>query len=96
MRERAQIVLEPELKRRGQAKAAALGITFAEYLRRLITSDLADARSKPDISAIFDLGASRTPTNVARDKEKMIGEAAWEEDLRSIGWKSRRRAPTRG
>jgi len=96
MRKRAQIVLDPELKRRGQAKAAALGVTFAEYLRRLIASDLSDARSKPDISAIFDLGASGTPTNIARDKDKMIGEAAWQEHLRSIGRKPRRRAPTRG
>jgi hypothetical protein len=48
---------------------------------------------KPDISILFDLGASAQPTNIARDKDKMIGQALWEEHLRKTGSKPRRRTP---
>jgi hypothetical protein len=34
---------------------------------------------------MFDLGASAEPTNIARDKDKLIGESAWMEYLRDIG-----------
>jgi hypothetical protein len=75
MNARTQITMDPELQRRAQAKAAKLGISFAEYIRRLVASDLdAKKQAKPDISIMFDLGASGQPTNVARDKDKMIGQ----------------------
>ena len=78
--------MEPELQRRAQAKAAELGISFAEYIRRLVAGDLGETKkSKPDISCLFDLGASAEPTDIARDKDKMIGQAAWEEYLRDTG-----------
>jgi hypothetical protein len=73
------------LTRRARAKAAALGISFAEYVRRLVSDDLGAPRPKPDISIVFDLGASGEPTNIARDKDKMIGEAVWQEYLRKTG-----------
>jgi hypothetical protein len=87
--------MDPELQRRAQAKAAELGISFAEYIRRLVAGDL-DAKKKqvkPDISIMFDLGASGQPTNIARDKDKMIGQALWEEHLRGTGGKVSRRLP---
>ena len=34
----------------------------------------ANKQAKPDISIMFDLGASGQPTNIARDKDKMIGQ----------------------
>ena len=78
--------MDPELQRRAQAKAAALGISFAEYVRRLVAGDLdKQQKSKPGISVLFDLGASAEPTDVARDKDQMIGQAVWEEYLRDIG-----------
>ena len=83
--------MDPELKRRAQARAAELGISLAEYVRRLIVSDLRERKLKPDISIIFDLYTSGEPTNIARDKDKMIGEAAWEEYLRDTGRKPRHR-----
>jgi hypothetical protein len=95
MSARTQITLDPEMQRRAQAKAAELGISFAEYIRRLVAGDL-DAKKqqvKPDISILFDLGASAQPTNIARDKDKMIGQALWEEHLRKTGSKPRRRTP---
>ena len=44
-----------------------------------------------DISIIFDLGASGEPTDIARDKDKMIGEAVWDEYLRKTGRKPQQR-----
>ena len=82
------------MQRQAQAKAAEMGISFAEYIRRLVSQDLGTPKRKADISAVFDLGASREPTNIARDKHKMIDEAVWEEYLRKTGRKpssSRRR-----
>lgn len=85
MNARSQITLDPEVQRRARAKAAELGISFAEYVRRVVVNDLGEARPKVDVSVIFDLGASAEPTDIARDKHRMIGEAAWEDHLRSIG-----------
>jgi hypothetical protein len=78
--------MDPELQRRAQAKAAELGISFAEYVRRLVAGDLSEhQKSKPDISVLFDLIDEGPPTDIARDKDKMIGEAVWQEYLRDIG-----------
>jgi len=85
MNARTQITMDPEMQRRAHAKAAELGISFAEYVRRLVADDLGEKKPKVDISVLFDLGASAEPTNVARDKDKMIGEALWEEYLRETG-----------
>lgn len=89
MNARTQITLDPELRRRAHAKAAELGISFAEYVRRLVANDLGESKPRMDISAVFDLAASGEPTNIARDKDKMIGEAVWDEYLRSTGRKPR-------
>ena len=91
MSARTQITIDPELQRRAHARAAELGISFAEYVRRLLASDLGEPRPRADIAAIFDLGASREPTDVARDKHKMLDEAAWEEHARETRAKPRRR-----
>lgn len=72
---RTQISLDAELHARLRARAAELGISFAEHIRRLVARDL-DAGSSPgDISAIFGLGASGEKTDIGRDKHRMIGEA---------------------
>ena len=91
MNARIQITMDPEMRRRARAKAAALGISFAEYVRRVIAQDLSEAKSKADISMIFDLGASKEPTDIARDKNELIGEAVWQEHLRKTGHKPKRR-----
>jgi hypothetical protein len=91
MNARTQITMDPELQRRAQAKAAELGLSFAEYVRRLVAHDLGEPKRKADISLLFDLGASREPTDVARDKDKMIGEAVWNEHLRKTGEKTGRK-----
>jgi hypothetical protein len=74
MNARTQITLDPETQRRAQEKAASLGISFAEYVRRLIAKDIGARRRKADISEIFGLGDSGG-TDIARDKDRLIGEA---------------------
>jgi hypothetical protein len=92
MNARTQITLDPEMQRRAQAKAAELGISFAEYMRRLVAQDLGRPKRRPDVSIIFDLGASKEPTDIARDKDKMLGEAVWEEYQRDVGRRPKRRS----
>ena len=75
MMTRSQISLDPELHRRAQRRAAEQGISFAEYVRSLVRSDLmAEPRPKADISAIFDLGDSGG-SDVGVHKHEYIGEA---------------------
>ena len=50
--------MDPELQRHAHAKADELGISFAEYVRRLVAQDLGEPRPKAHISVIFDLGAA--------------------------------------
>jgi hypothetical protein len=95
MNARTQITLDPDLQRRAHAKAAELGVSFAEYVRRLVANDLGEARRKADISELFDLGASVEPTDIARDKHEMLDETAWEEHLRKTGQKPSRGARAR-
>jgi hypothetical protein len=91
MNVRTQITLDAETQRRAHAKAAELGISFAEYVRRLVAQDLGEPKPKADISVVFDLIDEGPPTDIARDKDKMIGEAVWDEYLRETGRKPRRR-----
>lgn len=91
MNARTQITMDPELQRRAQARAAELGISFAEYVRRLLANDLGEPKPKADISIVFDLIDEGPATNIARDKNKMVGEAVWAEYLRKTGRKPRRK-----
>ena len=84
--------MDPEMQRQAQAKTAELGISFAEYVRRLVAEDIGESKPKADISIMFDLIDEGPPTNIARDKDKMIGEAVWQNYLRKTGRKPRRRA----
>jgi len=95
MNARTQITMDPELQRRAHAKAAELGISFAEYVRRLVADDLGAPKPKADVSILFDLVDQGAPTDIARDKDKMLGEAAWTEYLRKTGRTPRRHAPAR-
>jgi hypothetical protein len=85
MNARTQITMDPAMQRRAQAKAAELGISFAEYVRRLVEQDIGKPKPKADISAVFDLVKDGPVTDIARDKDKMIGEALWQNYLRKVG-----------
>jgi hypothetical protein len=94
MNARTQITLDPEMQRRAQAKAAELGISFAEYVRRLVADDLGERRAEADVREVFDLGRSSTPGDISRNKDQMIGEAVEREYLRKTGQAPRAPSPT--
>jgi hypothetical protein len=92
MNARTQVTLDPETQQRAQAKAAELGVSFAEYVRRLLAQDLGDQPKRHvDVSVVFDLVEDGPATNIARDKDKMVGEAVWQEHVRKTGIRVRAR-----
>jgi len=84
MMARTQVSLEPELLKRAKAKAAEQGVSLAEYVRKLIESDLVAKAGKPDITAIFDLFDSGG-SDITRFKDEYIGDALWAEYQRKMG-----------
>lgn len=74
MMSRTPVSLPPDVDRRAKARAAARGISFAEYVRTLIEHDLGEERPRADVSRIFDLGRSDRP-DIARLKDTYLGEA---------------------
>ena len=44
MTARIEVRLDSDMRRRAYARAADLGISFAEYVRRLVMNDLAEQR----------------------------------------------------
>ena len=74
MMTRMQITLRAEEQRRARARAAELGVSFAEYIRRLIARDLGETTTTPEVDAIFDLGTS-SGSDVAANKDAYLGAA---------------------
>jgi hypothetical protein len=77
MMSRTQITLHPEMQRRARRRASDLGISLAEYVRRVIARDLGGAQATVNPSRVFDLGASGASgaSDVARNKDVMLAEA---------------------
>lgn len=75
MMHRTQVALDSEQHRRAKRRASELGVSLAEYVRRLLAQDLGSRRSASNQSAIFDLGSSGG-SDVTRRKDRYIGEAA--------------------
>lgn len=77
MTARTQIYLPEEEHRRARIRAAEQGISLSEYIRRLVKRDLeaTKAGSRATIEAIFGLGTAGEPTDVGRDKDRLVGEA---------------------
>lgn len=71
---RTQISLDSERHAEARARAAAHGISLAEYVRRLVDQDLAERPRGADRAVVFDLGESGG-TDIASQKAQMIGEA---------------------
>lgn len=69
-----QITLQPEIQRRPRRGATDLGISLAEYVRRLVARDLAAPEKTNDPACIFDLGGS-SGSDIARNKFSMLAEA---------------------
>ena len=74
MTARTQVTLPAEDDRRAKARAAELGISFAEYIRRLVRADLGEAKARADVEAFFDLGDSGG-SDIGAHKDEYIGDA---------------------
>lgn len=86
MEARTQITLDPELHRRARERAAELGVSLAEYIRRLVARDLQGPSARLDVSAVFDLGDSRSAGLAPiEDWDRAVAEAI-EAEAREEGW----------
>jgi hypothetical protein len=74
MMSRTQITLDAQAHRRARQRASDLGVSLAEYVRRLVARDLAGPQPKRDVTSVFDLGSSGG-SDIARNKDAMIAEA---------------------
>ena len=71
---KTQITLETEMQRRARQRANDLGVSLAEYFRRLVARDLARPETSAHVDQIFDLGSSGG-SDIAGQKDSMIAEA---------------------
>ena len=71
---RTQIALKAEQHALAKRKAADLGISMAEYIRRLVERDLRQADAGSDISAIFGIGDSGG-SDIAVNRKAATAEA---------------------
>ena len=78
--------MDPEVQRKARQRASDMGLSLAEYVRRLVARDLGGPRQAANPASIFDLGASGE-SDIARNKDTMLAEA-----FSSPGHKTRRRS----
>jgi hypothetical protein len=71
---RTQIMLDAEEHRRAKDRARELGISLAEYVRRVVANDLGDARPRVDAAAIVGLFGSGG-SDIARHKGEYLADA---------------------
>jgi hypothetical protein len=74
MMSRTQVTLETQTHRRARQRASELGVSLAEYVRRLVARDLAGPQAEVDVTCVFDLGKSGE-SDIASNKDAMIAEA---------------------
>jgi metallophosphoesterase superfamily enzyme len=71
---RTQISLPADDHRRAKRRAAELGISLAEYVRRTLARDLGAPAERADVTALVDLGDSGG-SDVAAAKDEYVAEA---------------------
>jgi len=86
MNKHVTIELEEDELARAHVAAEARGIAVEDYIKSLIVDQLPtetpESVQKALLAKIIGLGSSKRPTDVAKDKDKLIGEAVWAEYLR--------------
>lgn len=74
MMTRTQLSFDRRMLKQARERAASLGISLAEYVRRLVAEDLGALTAPSDPSVIFNLGSS-VSSDIAARKDAMLGEA---------------------
>jgi hypothetical protein len=74
MMTRTQLSFERHMLKQARERAGKLGISLAEYVRRLVAEDLGAPAPAADPAAVFDLGSSGA-SDIATHKDAMLGEA---------------------
>ena len=69
MTSRTQITIDSNVHRKARRRAAELGVSFAEYIRRLLEQDLREPESTAEPTAVFNLGHYQG-SDIARDKDR--------------------------
>ena len=72
---RTIITMPDHLHAQAKQRAAELGISFAEFARRLFEKELSLPAPQGDIDSICGM-VTGTPFDMATDGERIIGEAA--------------------
>jgi hypothetical protein len=74
---------------RARVLAAARGLSVEAYVAELIRDLPPPARQavQGDVSSIFGLVQDGEPTDIAKDKDRLIDEAAWREHLEETSQK---------
>ncbi len=81
---RTQIALEAQDHRRAKRRAAEMGVSLAEYVRRLVSRDLGEPSRGAEVSTLFDLFDGGR-TDIGRDKDRLLAEAFEADQARSRG-----------
>jgi hypothetical protein len=84
MMSRTQVTLDTQIHRRARQRASELGVSLAEYVRRLVARDLARPQANADVTRVFDLGRSGG-SDVAQNKDAMIADIVQRVPKRSRG-----------
>ncbi len=79
MMTRTQLSFDRETLQAARARAGELGVSLAEYVRRLVAADLARPSAVVDVASVFDLGASGG-SDIASEKDALIGAAFADEE----------------
>lgn len=79
---RTQIALSPEQHSSVRRKATELGISMAEYIRRLVDQDLAHPPTKGDLHSIIGLFGSGG-SDISKEKDDAVRAAISEQAERS-------------
>ena len=72
---RTQIALDSEHHARAKQKAAQMGITLAEYIRRLVARDLEGAAPQASSDSIIGIGRSGGSDIARESKSEIVGDA---------------------
>lgn len=74
--------MDADLRKRAQARAAELGISFSEYVKRIVIRDLGEMRRETNVSILFNLVEDGPETDVARNNDEMVAAAIWKKHQR--------------